>query len=223
MVRVKITLIRHGESAFNRMQLVQGQMNPGLSPVGLTQAEKIGKRLENEKFDLVYTSDLKRAQQTAEKILRQNKVTKVAPIEDVRLREWNLGIWQGWPIPSMKGMLAQLRLPMEEFVPEEGESRWELRSRAVDFINDMCQQLALSQRERSVSPDTDKINILMVVHGFLIQELIAYFTENVSNQATTPVTNRVPNGSLSIFEADLKDAGCLSDVTCNSLYDASHL
>lgn len=50
-----------GETEYNRLQMIQGQKDVALSDTGFQQAELVAKRLAGEKFDLAFSSDLKRA------------------------------------------------------------------------------------------------------------------------------------------------------------------
>ena len=66
-----ILLIRHGESEWNKLNLFTGFKNVELSEQGIEEANKAGQNFKelNLKFDLVFTSELKRAQETAKIIL----------------------------------------------------------------------------------------------------------------------------------------------------------
>ncbi len=66
-----ILLIRHGESEWNKLNLFTGFKNVELSEQGIKEANKAGQNFKNLnlKFDIVYTSELKRAQNTAKIIL----------------------------------------------------------------------------------------------------------------------------------------------------------
>ena len=68
-----ILLIRHGQSEWNKLNLFTGFKNIELSQQGIEEANKAGQNFKNLdiKFDIVYTSELKRAQETA-KIILQN-------------------------------------------------------------------------------------------------------------------------------------------------------
>mgnify|MGYP001241148858 FL=1 len=68
-----ILLIRHGQSEWNKLNLFTGFKNIELSEQGIEEANKAGQNFKNLdiKFDIVYTSELKRAQETA-KIILQN-------------------------------------------------------------------------------------------------------------------------------------------------------
>ena len=68
-----ILLIRHGQSEWNKLNLFTGFKNVELSDQGIEEANKAGQNFRNLglSFDIVYTSELKRAQDTA-KIILQN-------------------------------------------------------------------------------------------------------------------------------------------------------
>jgi broad specificity phosphatase PhoE len=89
-VAKKITLVRHGRSVSNDMKLAAGHADFPLSKEGQIQAEKVGKRLKNKKYDLIVSSDLLRARQTALPIKKNNKGVKY--YEDEGFRERRVGI-----------------------------------------------------------------------------------------------------------------------------------
>ena len=60
-----LTIVRHGESEWNRLNLYQGQQDSPLSELGLRQVAALGLALRNEPFDVIYTSPLQRAAHTA--------------------------------------------------------------------------------------------------------------------------------------------------------------
>lgn len=87
---MKIFLVRHGESVANKERKHQGRekgwQDTPLSNSGKTQSKKVAERLKNEKFNLIYSSPLKRAKQTAETI---NKFHNKKIIFDERIKEKN--------------------------------------------------------------------------------------------------------------------------------------
>ena len=92
MERTSITLVRHGETEWNVLRRLQGRQNSELTPYGLEQAELTAEALKNRNFDILYTSDLKRALVTAEIINRyHNLEVKV----DSTLSERNFGVMEG--------------------------------------------------------------------------------------------------------------------------------
>ncbi|MFP3711290.1 histidine phosphatase family protein, partial [Paraburkholderia sp. SIMBA_009] len=71
MATTQILFIRHGETAWNRIKRIQGHIDIPLADSGLAQAQRLAVRLarearEGQRLDAVYSSDLMRAQQTAQ-------------------------------------------------------------------------------------------------------------------------------------------------------------
>jgi len=67
-----IVLIRHGQAGGDP---VDPELGPPLTPLGLKQAERVGKRLSSERFAHIYASDLSRAHQTALAIRKHHRRT----------------------------------------------------------------------------------------------------------------------------------------------------
>jgi len=92
MPSTQFIVVRHGETAWNAQGRIQGHLDSPLNEEGLAQALLVGERLGHEVFDHFYCSDLGRALQTAQPIAdRSGK----APVSTPRLRERNLGVFQG--------------------------------------------------------------------------------------------------------------------------------
>ncbi len=86
---MRLILTRHAESEANAQGIRQGQKyDTGLSENGLKQAKKLAQRLKDEKVEAIYSSDLKRAMETAYEIAKYHSV-EVIP--DKRLREFDAG------------------------------------------------------------------------------------------------------------------------------------
>ena len=85
-------LIRHGQSTWNREHRIQGQLDPPLSEEGRSQAERLGHRLAGRRFAGFYSSDLKRAFETAQAI---GAATGLQAEPTPGLREIYLGEWEG--------------------------------------------------------------------------------------------------------------------------------
>jgi broad specificity phosphatase PhoE len=90
----RITLIRHGRTAWNAIGRWQGHACVPLDDEGQRQAALLAQHLAKagEQVTALYTSDLSRAQQTAQ-IIAQRLGIAVQP--DSRLREIDMGEWQG--------------------------------------------------------------------------------------------------------------------------------
>jgi probable phosphoglycerate mutase len=86
---MKLILTRHGETIENKKGIVQGWLPGHLSPLGKKQARRLALRLKDITINLIYTSDLARAYDTAKIISKFHPKTKL--IKDRRLREKHLG------------------------------------------------------------------------------------------------------------------------------------
>lgn len=84
--------MRHGQSTWNQEHRIQGQLDPPLSEQGRRQASLLGARLAGRRFAGFYSSDLKRAFETAEII---GAAIQLAPSPLTSLREVFLGEWEG--------------------------------------------------------------------------------------------------------------------------------
>ena len=97
MATTEIYLVRHGETAANSRNIVQGQSDVPLNERGLAQAARLAERLKDMRFDAVYASDLDRAMRTARIVAPHVEV-----IPSKELREWDLGDWVGRPFEEVK-------------------------------------------------------------------------------------------------------------------------
>ena len=141
---MKVYLIRHGESIGNKLNLNQGQKNDfSLTEKGQEQSKKIAERLAKEKIDAIYTSDLKRAKETAQII---GGCHNIVPIADKRLRERDFGdlddkknILKDWKA-HVKKIVEEKGLNPEEVKAPNGESDKDHWDRIQDFFNEKVTQ-----------------------------------------------------------------------------------
>ncbi|WP_432665705.1 alpha-ribazole phosphatase [Wukongibacter baidiensis] len=87
-----ITFVRHGESDMNKKGVYCGWSNSLLTKKGLVQAEEVRKKLADEEFDIIISSDLDRCLMTAEIINRSHGKEIV---KETALKELNFGDWEG--------------------------------------------------------------------------------------------------------------------------------
>ncbi|MDR0525907.1 MAG: histidine phosphatase family protein, partial [Spirochaetaceae bacterium] len=103
-----IYLVRHGQTIFNLMDKVQGISDGLLTASGITGAVNMGKGLRDVQFNGVYSSDLKRASETARLAMEQNRATKRWTLkEKPELREVSFGIFEGDPNWRMYAAFAE--------------------------------------------------------------------------------------------------------------------
>ncbi|MGC1334408.1 MAG: histidine phosphatase family protein [Candidatus Cybelea sp.] len=138
---MKLTLIRHGPTEWNALRRFQGRTDTPLSVRGRATARAIAETLHAERFDRIYSSDLKRAAQTA-RILGESRGAEVAV--DQRLREFDFGRWEGltWDeIIAANPHLAGLGSSAANlYAPEGGESFAQVSARVASFLDDLTQQ-----------------------------------------------------------------------------------
>lgn len=135
--------IRHGETEWNKESRFQGHLNSALNDEGLAQARALAKRLAGERFDLLLSSDLGRALQTASAIaLRSGHEIVVEP----RLRERRMGIFQGLTPAEVLARYpqeyARFRSHDPDYVIPEGESARQLSERSIACFNDLARRHA---------------------------------------------------------------------------------
>ncbi|MEK1831722.1 histidine phosphatase family protein [Priestia megaterium] len=70
-------LIRHGQTDWNKNKLIQGHADIPLNEAGKQQAKRVAERFRDIHIDVIYTSDLLRAQETAREIAAAAKVEKL--------------------------------------------------------------------------------------------------------------------------------------------------
>ena len=132
---VKLFIIRHAESEWNPIGRYQGLLDPGLSERGLKQAELLGRALEKEKIDFLYSSPLRRTYQTAQEIAKRHGLEV---IEDRRIIEIDHGVWSGMLVEEVKERFPEdFRMWLEEphrVKFEGGESLQDVFKRVKDFL-----------------------------------------------------------------------------------------
>jgi alpha-ribazole phosphatase len=166
---VKLFLVRHGETAWNKFYRYQGHTDVPLSEEGFRQAQLVAGRLKAKPLTAVYASDLSRARQTAEIIAAGHGLTVIT---DPALREVDYGLWEGLTLAEINAKYPGLRdkwlADPENMAVPGGESLGAVRDRAVAFI----------EKIRPQHPDG---NVVAVTHGGLIAMLLlTYLNEDVN-------------------------------------------
>ena len=137
---MKLILVRHGETAWNRDGVVQGRKDIELSELGRQQAELVALALKEEPIEAIYTSPLKRALDTAQAIARYHQ----APLEsDARLMELDAGELDGLTYQEMRSNYSEflkewardagpVKLPGGECLQELQDRAWPCIERLKD-------------------------------------------------------------------------------------------
>lgn len=136
-----LILIRHGETDWNVEGRYQGQDDPPLNAKGLAQAHWLVEGLRGVPLDVLITSPLRRACQTAE-ILAQN--LGLALHAEPRLMEIHQGDWQGRLRAEIAALYPELFRRWEtepwEVTPPAGEHLSQVQSRVYAALDDIIMQ-----------------------------------------------------------------------------------
>lgn len=124
---VKITYFVHGTTTDNEKEISSGWSDVELSELGMQQSITLKDQTKDQKFDVVFCSDLKRAVDSAK--LSWEGIYPI--ISDARLRECNYG--------KLNGALSEIVEPMqeEECIEKpfpDGESYEDVKARIADFL-----------------------------------------------------------------------------------------
>jgi 2,3-bisphosphoglycerate-dependent phosphoglycerate mutase/probable phosphoglycerate mutase len=154
-------MVRHGQTDFNAEGRMQGHLDSQLTELGMTQARRAASVVARYDPVRLISSDLSRAARSADEI---GQVCGLPVKLDARLRETDLGQWQGltpaqveldWP-----GALVTWRTD-PTWSPPGGESRVAVAARAVPVVHELEREFA------SDPPST----VLLCAHGGLIAAL----------------------------------------------------
>ena len=131
----KIFLVRHGATDWNIYKRAQGQADVPMTTLGYEQAEQAAERLEDERIDAVYASDLQRASETAKAIARRKGLEVIL---DERLREIDQGEWTGLTSDEICARWPDKWGMARHFTARPGgESPHQVRERALAALEDI--------------------------------------------------------------------------------------
>jgi alpha-ribazole phosphatase len=135
---MRLTLVRHGATEWNVTRRFQGHSDIPLSAEGRAQAAAVASSLAEEKIDVIYSSDLSRALETARTIALPHDLEVVS---DARLREFHFGEWEGLTWPEIMATRPHLQESAWKkahlYAPEGGETYDAVWARVRAFYRDL--------------------------------------------------------------------------------------
>jgi broad specificity phosphatase PhoE len=162
---LQIVLVRHGATDWNLEHRCQGSTDRDLSETGLHQAEEIAIRLRAETVHGIYSSDLKRARQTAE-VISQHHGLPVAI--ETQIRELDHGHLEGLTFAEIKqnygAFLSRWRSEPAELEVPGGERLIDVAERAWSGLNRIAARHGPAER------------IVVVSHNFPIVGIVCRIT-----------------------------------------------
>jgi probable phosphoglycerate mutase len=182
----RLCLVRHGETAWNAEGRVQGQLDVPLSDLGHAQARATAAALAGERFAALYSSDLKRAQETAAPAAQRLAL----PVRvDPALRERHYGVFESLTYAEVRERYrdeyARFKRKDPEFDFTTGESLRSFAERALACVG------ALARRHAGQS-------ILVITHGGVLEMVYRHAT---GRGLSTKRDFELPNAALNRVEA----------------------
>lgn len=161
-----ICLVRHGETDWNVLGKLQGRTDIRLNESGILQAEECSEFLKSLQWDVIITSPLKRAKETAE-IINKNLNLSLIEMKDFLERDYG----------EAEGMLLEERkvaFPGKSYPNQE--DRLTLNNRVMSGIQEINQRYAGT-------------NILLVTHGAVINAILADLSKGKIGSKKTELKN----------------------------------
>lgn len=158
---MKLFLVRHGETDWNKELRYQGRRNTSLNSAGLAQAKRAGEALKNYRPSALFASDLNRTMETAKII---GEVLGLQPQGEPRLQEIHFGDWEGRTYPEVFELYPnEVKIwreqPLEASVPG-GEALRDVLARVLEALEEICA--------------TASGDVVVVTHGGPIRLFLSY-------------------------------------------------
>ena len=192
-----LVLVRHGQSEWNEKNLFTGWKDPNLTKKGIGEAIEAGKLLKakNMKFDLMYTSNLTRAQETGRLILEEMNLANITIEKDQSLNERNYGDLAGLNKDEARKKWGdeQVHIWRRSFYvpPPGGESLKNTAERVLPYFH------------KNIMPEVKKgLDILIAAHGNSLRALVMEL-ENISSNEI--VNLEIATGVPLIYECNEGD------------------
>ena len=192
-----LILIRHGQSVWNASNRFTGWTDVDLSDKGVIEAEEAGRQLSEIRIDVVHTSDLIRAQRTAEIVMQHNESSgeDVPTRYDWRLNERHYGSLQGLnkAETAEKHGAEQVHIWRRSFdaPPPEGESLEMTAERTIPYFTE------------EIIPDLESgKNVLVSAHGNSLRSIVMHI-EKISPEDI--VSLEIPTGEPMYYNYESGD------------------
>ena len=175
MTDTQLGLFRHGQTDWNINFLLQGVTDVPMNETGIEQIKLAAKAIKAEDWDVILTSPLTRAKQTAEIIANENGFSEI--IEQELLIERSFGEAEGLSHEQWRAKYSNL-----DEIPG-GESRTQLAERSKRLLETISRELAGKR-------------VLAISHGALIRALLSI----ASNNELPRDGERLGNASLNVVK-----------------------
>ena len=162
---MKIYSTRHGQTAYNKQEIILGTTDIDLDETGEKQAQELAEKInELGNIDLMIVSPMKRAMKTARAVAEKCGIDMVI---DERLREWDYGEFEGKS--RFTEGFAENKINFGVRMGKSGESLLQLSHRVYAALDDI------------ISRYRDK-NVLIVSHGGICRVIETYFNDMTTDE-----------------------------------------
>ncbi|MBL0331497.1 MAG: 2,3-diphosphoglycerate-dependent phosphoglycerate mutase [Chlorobi bacterium] len=196
-----LILLRHGQSSWNLENRFTGWVDVDLSLNGEEEALLAGKKIKNFKIDVLFTSCLKRAINTAEIALNEAGIINLPTFRDIALNERHYGDLQGLNKDEtrLKYGADQVHIWRRSFdIPPPGK---EAESLAMTINR------VMPYYEKYIEPKLlENKNVLVVAHGNSLRAMM-YRLENHTHESILNL--EIPTGTPIVFEMGVNIEGNL--------------
>ena len=215
---MKLVLLRHGESEWNKENRFTGWTDVDLSENGVKEAEDAGKLLKEKgyTFDIAFTSVLKRANRTLEIVLKEMNLN--IPVNySYRLNERHYGALQGLNKDEMRKKFGEEQVHIwrrsydvrppeltkdDERYPGNDPKYKDLTQEELpltECLKDTLERVLPYYNNEIKKHLENKENVLVVAHGNSLRSIIKYL-ENISDDDIMSV--EIPTGVPYVYELD---------------------
>lgn len=215
---MKLVLLRHGESEWNKENRFTGWTDVDLSENGVKEAENAGKLLKEKgyTFDVSFTSVLKRANKTLEIVLKEMNLD-IPVYYSYRLNERHYGALQGLNKDEMRKKFGEEQVHIwrrsydvrppeltkeDERYPGNDPKYKDLTPEELpltECLKDTLERVLPYYNNEIKKHLENKENVLVVAHGNSLRSIIKYL-ENISDEDIMSV--EIPTGVPYVYELD---------------------
>ena len=215
---MKLVLLRHGESVWNKENRFTGWTDVDLSETGIKEAENAGKLLKDKgyTFDVSFTSILKRANRTLEIVLKEMNLN-IPVYYSYRLNERHYGALQGLNKDEMRKKFGEEQVHIwrrsydvrppelskdDERYPGNDPKYKDLTPEELpltECLKDTLERVLPYYNNEIKKHLENKENVLVVAHGNSLRSIIKYL-ENISDEDIMNV--EIPTGIPYVYELD---------------------
>jgi len=185
----KLYLIRHGRTDWNALRILQGGIERDLDEQGRKQAQQAALRFKEIPFQVIYSSVMSRARQTAE-IIAKSKGLEVCLLEGIH--EGSYGLYEGTSIHDFEQKFAE-KFAERSLLSFEEQLQFQL-DEGIDSGQDIIDRVLPPLHDLSRKHPNE--NVLIVTHGWVIRTLITFLKKEALDNF------RVRNGGHILIEGN---------------------